>query len=425
VTDVGLRRSHNQDAWSALLASDDAHWEKQGHIFLVADGMGGHAVGEKASAQAARDIPHTYQKYAGEGPVPALRKAFSEANAGIHTIGQENPEFKGMGTTATAVVLRPEGAWVGHVGDSRAYRVRDGHIEQLSYDHSATWEFARRQGIAPEDVQGIHKNVIFRSLGPDAFVQVDIEGPHPLKPGDVFVVCSDGLSNPVSNEEIGAVASALPPDEACRVLVELANLRGGPDNVTVMVVRIGDAPDAPDPIDARKSSLLGGWNERVGWPMTTLLAGVGFAVAFVVALATETPGAIALFVLALIAVGVGLVGLGIRTKQQEQLRQFDDWLPDEVHIYRQHPCRVERPLIDRFARMGATLRQNVRGKKWKVDWDAHQHHRDQGDKSMQAGDLPGAFREECRALYLLAKEFNKHRQKEEDFRPNWEQNGAE
>src|SRR5262245_33663284 len=381
--------------------------------------MGGHAVGEKASEKAARDIPHTYQKHADEGPVPALRKAFGEANAGIHTLGQANPEFKGMGTTATALVLRPEGAWVGHVGDSRVYRVRDGQIEQLTYDHSATWEFARRQGIAPEEVQGVHKNVIFRSLGPDAFVQVDIEGPHPLRAGDTFVLCSDGLSNPVSNEEIGAVVSVLPPQEACKFLIELANLRGGPDNITVVIVKVTEAE--AEAAGGRPTGFTAWRRRRLPWPVSSLLAGVALAGLFVVALAAELPGSIVLFVLALIALGVGLVGLGLHTKQQEQKReQFEDWTPEEVHIYRQYSCWIERALIDKFTKMDAALRQNMRNRKLAVDWNAYEQLRDQSDKALQVSDLQGAFREQCRALGLLARTFNKHRHKEEEFRPNWE-----
>ena len=152
LTDVGVKRSHNQDAFAVHTAGDPAAWQRGGHVFIVADGMGGHAVGEKASAKAAGEIPHTYLKYADEGPATALRRAFLEANAGIHAVGQENPEFRGLGTTATALILRPEGAWLGHVGDSRAYRVRDGWVEQLTYNHSLQWELARREGVRPEDL---------------------------------------------------------------------------------------------------------------------------------------------------------------------------------------------------------------------------------------------------------------------------------
>src|SRR5262249_6773699 len=160
----------------------------------------------------------------------ALRRAFLEANSTIHARGQQNPEFAGMGTTATTLLLRPEGAWVGHVGDSRAYRVRGEQIEQLTFDHSLVWELARRHHVPPDLLQRSPSNVILRSLGPEPLVQVDIEGPHSVQPGDVFVVCSDGLSGQISDHELGAICTALPPAEACRFLVDLANLRGGPDN---------------------------------------------------------------------------------------------------------------------------------------------------------------------------------------------------
>src|SRR5437660_1025485 len=127
--------------------------------------MGAHAVGEMASELAAKIILHTYHKHSLEGAASALRKAFVEANASIHARGQQNREFEGMGTTSTALLIRPEGVWVGHVGDSRAYRVRKGKIEQLSFDHSLVWEFARRQRVDPDSVQGIPSNVIIRSLG--------------------------------------------------------------------------------------------------------------------------------------------------------------------------------------------------------------------------------------------------------------------
>src|SRR5260370_22803341 len=118
-----------------------------------------------------------------------------------------------MGTTTTALLLGREGGWVGHVGDSRGYRVRKGKIEQLSFDHSLVWEFARRQRVDPDGVQGIPSNVIIRSLGPEPLVQVDVEGPHPVQDGDVFILCSDGLSWQVTDHELGAIGSTLPPAE--------------------------------------------------------------------------------------------------------------------------------------------------------------------------------------------------------------------
>ena len=241
-TDVGIRRSHNQDAHVVMPAADDEHWRSVGHVFLVADGMGAHAVGELASKMAVDNIPHVFSKHAPDGMIAALRGAFVEANTTIHTRGKQNREFEGMGTTGTALVLRPEGAWVGHVGDSRAYRVRGGVIEQLTFDHSLLWELARRQRKNPDELTGIPSNVIVRSLGPEAAVQVDVEGPHPLERGDVFLLCSDGLSGQVHDRVIGSVITALPPAEAVRFLVHMANLQGGPDNTTVIVVRVGGEP---------------------------------------------------------------------------------------------------------------------------------------------------------------------------------------
>ncbi len=170
LTNVGVKRSHNQDCCTVLLARDQATWFDKGHVFHVADGMGAHAVGELASKLAVDVIPHTYHKYAGEGIVKAMQKAFTEANAIIHERGQKNPEFEGMGTTSSSLILRGDGAWVGHVGDSRVYRVRNGKIEQLTFDHSLVWEKARMKQVDPDEIQDTPHNVIVRSLGPDVEV---------------------------------------------------------------------------------------------------------------------------------------------------------------------------------------------------------------------------------------------------------------
>src|SRR3954469_7969468 len=272
LTDVGVRRSHNQDSYAVQLASDDDGWRQRGHLFLVADGMGAHAVGEKASEQPAHIIPHIYQKHAQQGPPQAVRRAFVEANASIHSCGQQNREFEGMGTTATALLVRPDGAWVGHVGDSRCYRIRGTVIEQLSYDHSLLWGYARLQHLDPDEVEDIPTNVIHRCLGPEPLVQVDVEGAHDVQHGDRFLLCSDGLSGQVTDQEIGAVASVLPPAEACRFLVDLSNLRGGPDNIAVVIVRVGGGGEGGAAGVVRKAPrrrLL----SRIPWWFSSLLAG--------------------------------------------------------------------------------------------------------------------------------------------------------
>src|SRR5262249_32526447 len=158
-----------------------------------------------------------------------------------------------------------------------------------------------------EDLQGIRSNVILRSLGPDAFVEVDVEGPHPIRPGDTYLVCSDGLTGQLSDYEIGAVTAALPPAEACEVLVALANLRGGPDNITVIIVQVGSTPTVADtapPAAPRR-------RRSIPWPLTMLATGAILAILALVLITSNVPGGRQTFVLATAAIGVGLFGLGV------------------------------------------------------------------------------------------------------------------
>jgi len=238
LTDIGLRRANNQDSYTVSLAGDQIDFQQRGHFFMVADGMGAHAAGELASKIATDVVSLTYRKLLEQSPPEALLSAVLEANRQIHARGQASADFRGMGTTATALALLPAGALVAHVGDSRAYRLRGGRIEQLTFDHSLVWEM-QAAGQLPKDVPGyISKNIITRSLGPNPTVQIDLEGPYPVQAGDVFLLCCDGLSNPVKDDEIGMVLEVLPPAEAVQSLVDLACLRGGPDNITVIVIRV-------------------------------------------------------------------------------------------------------------------------------------------------------------------------------------------
>lgn len=239
LTHVGLRRSNNQDARGVVEPCSREHYRRRGWLFVVADGMGAHAAGEEASALAVQEVTATYEKLASRSPPLALRTSIEDANAKIHARGETSPDLKGMGTTCTALAILPRGALVGHVGDSRAYRVRRGTIEQLSRDHSLAWDL---EGEGAEGViaAGVPRNIITRSMGPHPKVQVDVEGPFPVEPDDVYVLCSDGLSGQVADEEIGALTTSLAPKEAAEALVGLTLVRGAPDNVTVIVARTGD-----------------------------------------------------------------------------------------------------------------------------------------------------------------------------------------
>lgn len=239
LSDIGLRRANNQDSYKVVPAGSQADFDGRGHLFVVADGMGAHAAGELASKIATDVIPLDYGKLLDQSPPEAILSSLIDANRQIHSRGQASPEFRGMGTTATTLVLLPVGALVAHVGDSRAYRLRGNCIEQLTFDHSLVWEVQASGQLPDGQIPSyISKNIITRSLGPNPEVQVDLEGPHPVEPGDTFLLCSDGLSNQVADDEIGLVLGCLPPDEAVKALIELACLRGGPDNITAIIVRV-------------------------------------------------------------------------------------------------------------------------------------------------------------------------------------------
>lgn len=416
LTDVGIRRSHNQDAHATLLAGDADQWAQRGHIFMVADGMGGHAVGEMASKLAVDIIPHTYHKHAANEGVPALRKAFVEANASIHARGQQNPEFGGMGTTTTALLLRPDGAWIGHVGDSRAYRIRDGQIEQLSFDHSLVWEMARRQGVDPDGLHDVNQHVIIRSLGPEPLVQVDVEGPHRILPGDIFLLCSDGLSGPVSDPEIGAIASTLPPAEACRFLVDLANLRGGPDNITVLIVKVKD-------VAGRKPETRPGhtpWYRHLRWWVWSLALGVVLACyAIVLKFYGHGEAGIAVFGLAVVAIVAGLIGLSAFLQKEKKRLAAELDLPTP-QIYRSSRCQIERALVEKLSKAVAALKQQLDEKQWGVEREAYEKHLEQAEHLAKQGQMVDSFREYCRAMRCLAEAVRRQRPKGEAFNPVWD-----
>ena len=255
-TDIGRRRASNQDGRSVLPANPQ-QFRTRGWLFMVADGMGAHAAGELASAIAADRVPKIYEQHSQYSPPLALRLSLQRANGEIHAKGESGHEFKGMGTTCTTLVLLPRGAIIGHIGDSRCYRIRGRTIEQLSRDHSLVWELESAGGMSREQANdAAPKNIITRSMGPHARVEVDLEGPFPVTSGDAFLLCSDGLSGQVSDEEIGLLTAELEPAEAVPALIGLALVRGAPDNVTVIVARAGEE-EASKP--SRKDD---------PWPMT-------------------------------------------------------------------------------------------------------------------------------------------------------------
>ncbi|MBU1747068.1 MAG: Stp1/IreP family PP2C-type Ser/Thr phosphatase [Chloroflexi bacterium] len=242
-TDPGRVRDHNEDSLATVPMEDlpADTLERKGQLFVVADGMGGHAAGATASRIAAEQVMQAY--YASDasdvGDIrQSLERAIRLANAAVFDQSRENPAYAGMGTTLVGIVCQDSRMTIVNVGDSRAYLVRDGGIRQLTEDHSWVAE-AVRQGTLPPDQARYHprRNVITRSLGnrPDVEIDFSQEG---LLPGDTLVLCSDGLSGQVYDQEICDAVLALEPQAAAEQLVDLANERGGPDNITVIVVRV-------------------------------------------------------------------------------------------------------------------------------------------------------------------------------------------
>jgi PPM family protein phosphatase len=212
---------------------------------LVADGMGGHASGEVASRLAVESIREIYEKERSEQDVlTALKSALEITNFTILQKSLEREDLNGMGTTGTVLVLKEEQAYIGHVGDSRAYLFRDSTLSQLTKDHSLV-ERMVEQGLISREEAGRHpqRNVIYQTLGVNRDLDPQLLGPIPLFPADTFLLCTDGLSNLVSDQEMLETVMRNPPQKACQELIDLANQRGGHDNITLQILKVkGEIP---------------------------------------------------------------------------------------------------------------------------------------------------------------------------------------
>jgi PPM family protein phosphatase len=219
-TDPGLVRTLNEDAVVWVTPPENEVAGGRGSLALVADGMGGHAAGEVASALAADVIRRLY--YDLDGTIPdLLANAFAAANRAILDYAAEHPECKGMGTTCTVLAFHEGKAWLAHIGDSRAYLLREGTLTQEEADHSP-----------------MH-NVILQALGTGVnFKPIIGSKGLPLRLGDVFILCSDGVCNLVPDAKIAEVAARLPPQEACHALIEAALAAGGHDNASLGVFSV-------------------------------------------------------------------------------------------------------------------------------------------------------------------------------------------
>ena len=242
-TNVGMKRTHNEDNFSIL---EDAG------LYIVADGMGGHASGEVASKMAVDALKEFFASTAQDPertwPYKMDRsKGYEEnrlitgiklANLRIYESAQRDPRQRGMGTTIVTMFAVEDGVYVAHVGDSRGYRIRDGKIEQLTEDHSLLNDYIKMKRLTPEEIANFpHKNVIVRALGMKDTVKVDTVYEQP-RAGDTYLLCSDGLSGPVTDPDmLDIVTSSNDLKTAASRLIQRANEHGGPDNITVVLAR--------------------------------------------------------------------------------------------------------------------------------------------------------------------------------------------
>ncbi len=239
-TDLGRVRENNEDKFEFFQPQDEDVLARKGALFAVADGMGGHAAGQIASELALKTAIRAY--YADNSPIveESLRAALQQANALIFDAARAIAERSGMGTTMTALVVRGEEAFIAQVGDSRCYRLRGGKLKQLTEDHSWVSEQVKRGGLTEEEAAtSPFRNIITRSLGNAPNVEVDIYTEE-LEIGDVFLLCSDGLSGEVSFEEMRDILREKSPSQAAWDLVDSALEHGGRDNVTVLILAIQD-----------------------------------------------------------------------------------------------------------------------------------------------------------------------------------------
>jgi protein phosphatase len=410
LTDVGMRRANNQDSHAVMIADSVEAWSERGHVFMVADGMGAHAAGELASKLAVDGIPFLYHKYRDQSPPEALQRAVLETNAEINRRGKANSDFHNMGTTCTVLVLLPQGALAAHIGDSRAYRLRNNTLEQLTFDHSMVWEM-RAAGQLPEGdlAKSIPKNVITRSLGPHVNVQVDVEGPFPIEVGDTFLLCSDGLSGQVDDDEIGAILSVLSPKEAVQVLVDLANLRGGPDNSTVLIAKVVGAELSTAASRSEPLTIGADRSAPAVHPGMWIGAGVCFLAAIVLWMVMQNS------IVGLAALVAGVVVLGVALLMQFSGGRNGIALVGGKRLgkgpYMHVPCAPNETFVDKLSETIAKLRETAVERQFGIDWTKINELLAKAEEARRAGRFSDSLREYARAVSQTMHELRSHNKK--------------
>lgn len=248
-TDPGKVRQRNEDAVLFHMPSPSSDPSRTDALALLADGMGGASGGSVASAMAVQEISRSYLANADDPPPLALKLAVESANEQIYRLSLQEENLHGMGTTCVALALDPPFAWAAWVGDSRLYLMRGGQIYQMTEDHSLVNEMVRR-GLLTREEANRHedRNVVTRSLGSHAAVEIALwPEEYPVRAGDRFLLCSDGLHDLVPGADLLQITTGLTADAATRRLIEEANARGGYDNISVILVDLSEPGSKEQP----------------------------------------------------------------------------------------------------------------------------------------------------------------------------------
>lgn len=239
-SDIGCQRENNEDSFGYFEPEDDEQFLHKGRLAIVADGMGGYEGGQEASHLAVETVSTFYRDRNGGDPQQALNEALLAAHDRVREYGFAHPRLRGMGTTCTAIALVGYALHYAHVGDTRLYLIRDGQITQITRDHSYVGRLVESGIISREEAEKHpQRNILTAALGTSTELIMDSPGhPETLQSRDALVVCSDGLWGQVQDSEILAAVANQSPEAAGRALIDLARERGGPDNITVQILRV-------------------------------------------------------------------------------------------------------------------------------------------------------------------------------------------
>jgi protein phosphatase len=235
---VGMVRAENQDCWAFFEPETDADLVEKGRILVVCDGMGGHNGGTVASRTTVETMVDSVKGSATTNLKRLLSTAIDKANVSVRSKGMKDPSLRNMGTTCVAVAARGSQIQVAHIGDSRAYLIRGPIIEQITRDHTYLNDLIEIGLLTPEKAKNHpERNIITRCVGMGDVVQVDFTS-RTAQPGDIFLLCSDGLYNHVEDDEMREIAESMEAQAAAQALVDMANSRGGEDNITVGILKV-------------------------------------------------------------------------------------------------------------------------------------------------------------------------------------------